>query len=404
METCAALNILPPPSATVVTFTAPLTSTPTYSSTVPVPPKSSSSGVVVAGPPGDHSRCSPTTNIWTLLFGGIINGCLPLDVGIRGGITPSPIQPPGWTGPWTDPFPLPTVGPPPGSEPEEPSSSQSSTTTSTSTSTSSTSCPTLSPTYNLPDDPENADTDTLGTDPDQRRKREEHLAHIPSAPDNLKLQPNVSKHTIHRRANPRTASIPDCGLTLTSSEVVFLGAGTYYYVPFNQNGQTGTILQNINVGGKPSGPPNFLETNQEHVFEIGYINQFFTFLAVATGCDWIERDVIDYTRVQGANPRNLGTALIDSIDNVGNMVWVDKPMNQAKSNVVNNNRQNPDNPPQHESMIDLFDFNVQFEDIIEVETFTRNFAALGQYFDQTSGIFSNTALNFMTLLSERLVV
>jgi len=124
--------------------------------------------VIVTGPPGGHSRCDPSINIWTLLFGGGIRGCLPADVGIRGGITPTPIRPPGWTGPWTDPFPLPTEPPGPGEgDPDDNDS-----TTSTSATTSDSTCAAI-PTagYNLPDDPENADWETLGTDPNTRRKR-----------------------------------------------------------------------------------------------------------------------------------------------------------------------------------------------------------------------------------------
>ncbi|KAL0952378.1 hypothetical protein HGRIS_006655 [Hohenbuehelia grisea] len=386
------LNIFPPPNATVVTFTAPLTSSPTWTSTVPVPPQSSSSGVVVTGPPGDHSRCNPSINIWNLLFGGRISGCLPVDVGIRGGITPSPIRPPGWTGPWSNPFPLPTGGPP---DPDSsPTGTRTDTSSTSSSSTSSSSCPTRTPSYSLPDDPENANWSDLGSDPDTRRRRELRRT-IGMNSFGTGRTSNFS--TVSKRAGGREAKIPDCGLTITSPQAVNLGAGTYFLVPFSAGGGTSTQLTQVQVGGKPSGPPNFLPTNQEHVFEIGYINQFFTFLAVATGCDWIEHDVVDYTRVDGSN---MGVALITAIDNVQNMVWVDKPLNQAKSNIVNGNKASPDDPPQHGSLIDIINFDVSAGDIIEVETFLRNFAALGQYFGQTSTIFRDTATRFQNLLSE----
>ncbi|KAJ6484868.1 glycosyl hydrolases family 18-domain-containing protein, partial [Mycena sanguinolenta] len=50
-------NISPTQNATVIVYTAPLTSPVTWSSTVTIPPKSTSPPVAVTGPPGDHSRC-----------------------------------------------------------------------------------------------------------------------------------------------------------------------------------------------------------------------------------------------------------------------------------------------------------------------------------------------------------
>ncbi|KLO05526.1 hypothetical protein SCHPADRAFT_946835 [Schizopora paradoxa] len=389
-------NISPPPNATIVTFTAPLTSTNTFSTTVPVPSKSDSPPVTVTGPSGNHSRCSPSTNIWTLLFRAVIGGCLPADVGIRGGITPSPIMPPGWTGPWTDPFLLPTGGPPPDSEPE-PTGSDSNTESSTSTSTSSTStgsCPTRTPSYDFSDDPENADAADLGTDPDKRRRREvEHKARHPHAHHDsgfkATVKINVTWQSLQRR-DPRHTLIGDCSLTITSpSEIDIFGrAGA------------GTTLELMNVGSRPSGPPNFVESNQEHVFEIQYMGAFFNFMGSASGCDWIQGDVIDHTRASGLSPSNLGQALLAAIDNTQNMVWVDKPMNQAKSNVVNDNRDQPSLPPQAEKLFEFIDFDVSLGNMIEYETFLRNFAALGQYFDRTSTTYRNVAANFQTLLSE----
>lgn len=60
------------------------------------------------------------------------------------------------------------------------------------------------------------------------------------------------------------------------------------------------------------------------------------------------------------------------------MVWVDKPMNQAKSNVVNDNRDQAALPPQAEKLFEFINFDISFGDMIEYETFLRNFAALGQ--------------------------
>jgi hypothetical protein len=50
----------------------------------------------------------------------------------------------------------------------------------------------------------------------------------------------------------------------------------------------------------------------------------------------------------------------------------------AKSNVVNQNRPNPGNPPQAESVVDILNFTDDYGNIINVEFFLRNFAALGQ--------------------------
>ncbi|KAF7339160.1 Glycoside hydrolase [Mycena venus] len=86
-------NVSPTKNATVIVYTAPLTSPVTWSSTITIPPKSTSPPVVVTGPPGDKSRCGGTLNIWSVLFGGIISGCPPADVGIIGGITPPSIPP-----------------------------------------------------------------------------------------------------------------------------------------------------------------------------------------------------------------------------------------------------------------------------------------------------------------------
>ncbi|KAF9048362.1 hypothetical protein BDZ89DRAFT_1126933 [Hymenopellis radicata] len=347
-------NISPTRNATVIVYTAPLTSPVTWSSTITIPPKSTSPPVVVTGPPGDHSRCGGTLNIWSILFGGIISGCPPADVGIINGITPLVFPPPGWTGIWSNPFNLPTANSDPDNTQTDSSSTSSSSSSSSSTSTSA--CPIRTPGYNLPDDPENADWSDLGSDPDLRRR------------DLIKLPTNSSEP--HRRAGGRQAKIPPCSIVITSPSPVNLGAGAYFL---------------IQVGGKPNNPDQTPSTNQEHVFEIGYINQR-TLVARSSGtnCAWIAGDVINYVRRDGST---LGAALLATVDNVQNMVWVDKPMNQAKSNVVNNNKPFPGDPP-HEG------------EIYDIETFLRNFAALGQYFGQTSGIFASTAARFQQLLSE----
>ncbi|KAJ7121425.1 hypothetical protein C8R44DRAFT_853060 [Mycena epipterygia] len=371
-------NISPTQNATVIVYTAPLTSPVTWSSTITIPPKSTSPPVVVTGPPGDHSRCGGTLNIWSILFGGIILGCPPADVGIIDGITPHPFPPPSWTGFWSDPFNLPTAG----SDPDS-TNTQSESSSSSSSSTSTSACAIRTPGYNLPDDPENADWSDLGSDPDRRRKRD-----LMSATDSAELQ---------RRAG-REANISPCGITITSPTQVDLAAGDYYLVPLTDGEYTSTLLDHETVGAKPDNPEQAPETNQEHVFEIGYINQFFSYLANAGGdCTWILRDVVNYVR---RDRSMMGAALLAAIDNTQNMVWVDKPMNQAKSNVVNNNKASPGDPPQAGSTVSIINFSVSNGEILDIETFLRNFAALGQYFDQTSSIFSNTAGDFQQLLSE----
>ena len=164
-----AYDIGPPPGAKSVEFTAPLTSTPTYSSAVPVPTSSDDPGSEVTGPPGDRVRCG-TINAWSVLFGGALDGCLPLDVGIIGGITPFPLQPTPWTGSWSNPYPIKTGGPP--EDGERPTSTISSSSSSSSSSTISGACRAAQTTaYTLPEDEENQDWEDLGTDPDFRRRR-----------------------------------------------------------------------------------------------------------------------------------------------------------------------------------------------------------------------------------------
>lgn len=196
------------------------------------------------------------------------------------------------------------------------------------------------------------------------------------------------------------ANIPACGFTITSPGEVNLGAGTYYFVPFQDPGSIlmptwiGTDLYPNQVLQKPTFNDG-VETNQEHVFEIGYISDFFDILAGAdqSGCNWIGQSVIQTP---------IGAALLASIDNTGNMVWVDKSMNQAKSNVVNQNKQSPGDPPQSGSVVDILNFTDDNDNalIISIEFFLRNFAAVGQYFAATASTFRTTAANFQQVLSQ----
>ncbi|KAF8631388.1 hypothetical protein AX15_002419 [Amanita polypyramis BW_CC] len=392
-------NILPPPSASTVTFTAPLTSSPTYSSTVPVPVISTQTATVT-GPPGDHSRCDDSINIWSLLFGGIIGGCMPLDIGIQGGITPKAIQPPGWVGPWTDPFPLPT----------KPTLSGTSTTeTTTSSTTSSTSSCTATPgPYRLPDDPENADYQDLGTDPTYRRRRS--IVELPEHHDTpaarsaipTERTTNVTQRAMQKRASePRYIQAQGCGSAAKASSATFVslsdvtGYVEYFTVGGETSGAISTNLYEVQVIGKPNE-----YTNQEHVFELGYIAQFYYDPPLnAQDCAWMVENIFGYTRADGTN---MGQALVSTIDNVQNMVWVDKAMNQAKSNVVNRNRATAGNPPMKDQMDSIMNFDDAPEEarIYDLEYFLRNLAALGQYFQDTSSIFQDTAAKVQQLLSE----
>ncbi|KAJ7630437.1 hypothetical protein FB45DRAFT_915498 [Roridomyces roridus] len=323
----------------------------------------------------------------------------PGDVGIIGGITPVVFPPPDWQGSWSNPFNLPTGNP---GDPDDQTTQKSQSKSQSQSSTSQSACPTRAPPQGLPDDPENADWSDLGSDPDTRRRRAiqvplvnltESVASTNSTPlINNTTAPALSPvnvTTLVRRAGGRTAKIPDCNIELESPSAVNLGAGTYYLIPMDSGGFAGTQLIATQVGSKPRDANQSPSTNRE----IGYINQFFT----ATIVFWIENDVINYNRVGGGT---LGAALLAAIDNTNNMVWVDKALNQAKSNVVNNNRQSAGDPPQSGSTVGIIDFETSAGEIYDVETFLRNFAALGSYFDQTSGVFRGTAASFQQLLSE----
>ncbi|KAJ6534425.1 hypothetical protein DFH09DRAFT_1405431 [Mycena vulgaris] len=403
-------DIIPPPGASIITFTGPLTSTPTWVTTVPVPLKSDSSDATVVGPLGDKNRCNDL-DLWSLLFGGIIHPCLPLDVGIIGGITPVPVPPPGWTGPWTDPIPRPTP------QPGGPGNSETQTSTSTSSSSSSdAACPTKPASLDLPDDADNSNWDDDGTDPDQRRRRSEVqviprddvAVNLPSSqrstrgahPFNTTYDVravNSTHSALFRRAN-RHIKIKRCtGSQAESPTAVTLGAGNYITLdPRRANWET--ILISQSVGSKPTVAG---ETNQEHVFELGYISQFVGAAPMTNGdCSWVQDNLFDYVRADGST---MGLALVKAIDTVANMVWVDKPLNQAKSNVVNQNSDAATNPPQLATMSflrDVGEFNSDGPQIYATEDFLRHLAALGQYFGGTAPIFQATALRIQNLLSE----
>ncbi|KAJ7229760.1 hypothetical protein B0H12DRAFT_222477 [Mycena haematopus] len=121
-------------------------------------------------------------------------------------------------------------------------------------------------------------------------------------------------------------------------------------------------------------------------------------------CTWVQDNLIDYVRTDGTP---MGLALVQAIDMTPNMVWVDKPLNkplnQAKSNVVNQNSDTPMNPPMLGGMNMILtypSFNAAADQIYKMEFFLRNLAAIGQYFGGTSQIFEQTALRVQNLLSE----
>ncbi|KAJ6514056.1 hypothetical protein DFH09DRAFT_1433054 [Mycena vulgaris] len=296
-------DIFLPPGASIITFTGPLTSAPTWVTTVPVPPKSDSSEATVVGPPGDKNRCNDL-NLWSLLFGGIIHPCLPLDVGIIGGITPVPVPPPGWTGPWTDPIPRPTL--PPGG----PGNSETETSTSTSSSSSSdAACPTKPASLDLPDDADNSDCDGDGTDPDQRRRR--------------------SQVQVILRGKSLTFVRPSCPC-----------------------------------------PAQMM---------LGYISQFVGAAPMTNGdCTWyfgLQKHGSASNRVPGFKTIFSTTFVLTAPP------WVWHPLNQAKSNVVNQNSDTAANPPQLATMSFLKDageFDSDAPQIYATEDFLRHLAALGQ--------------------------
>ncbi|KAJ7881191.1 hypothetical protein B0H13DRAFT_2667684 [Mycena leptocephala] len=347
-------NIIPPTSVSSVTFTAP----PAFTTVVAVPTASNSPPKNITGPPGDKN--SNGDDWWLLLFPGIIGGLLPADIGIPGGFKPTAAPPPGWTGPWTDPDPT--------------SSSTSTKSSSASSSSSSSSCPQPTSVYALSDDSADADWEDLGTDPDRRR------------------------NTLEARAG-RTISLSVCGIkkangnTIANPNTVSLGAGTYYSIGTKAAGGVGTVLTATNVNGRPVGNgPNLV--NQEHVFELGYLSQYFTSLINNNGitCAWVLNNVYNRAGWDGVTPWSI--TLLQDIDQAVNMVWVDRPLNQAKSNVVDQDV----STPQQMNINKITDFTpagASFSVIQDLEYFIRNFATLGTYFGNTAAAFQATALRLV---------
>ncbi|KAF7372867.1 Glucan 1,3-beta-glucosidase [Mycena sanguinolenta] len=456
-------DIIPPSGASIITFTGPLTSTPTWISSVPVPSHSDSPGNNVNGPPGDKNRCN-SNNFWSLLFNLVIDPCLPLDVGIVGGTTPR------WKGPWTAPISRPTptpttdnsqTGTNTDTDTDTRTTDTMSTTMSQSTSTSQSSsssgsssspCPTAPIDLTLPDEAENADWNDDGTDPDQRRRAAQinsrtvpkvrTAQHSPSTNTPMRLgrallentakslrtlstllrqktpslsrptirylkpvsvvdtthnEDQINAHHLFRRFPPRQINIPTCSLSVSNNESVSLGAGSYARLDPNGPANSVTLVP-LQVNGPPQGGQS---VNQEHVFELGYISQFYDqSLRNFVDCAWVETNLINYVRADGST---MGLGLVRAIDVTANMVWVDKPLNQAKSNVVNQNSANANNPPQKANMDDITKFNTwnaASDQINRVEFFLRNLAAIGQYFGGSSQIFNATALSVQNLLSE----
>ncbi|KAJ7821382.1 hypothetical protein B0H14DRAFT_2831454 [Mycena olivaceomarginata] len=390
-------DIIPPPGASIITFTGPLTSTPTWLTTVPVPPKSDSPEETATGPPGDKNRCNDL-NFWSLLFGLIIHPCLPLDVGIIGGITPVPIPPPGWSGPWTNPIPRPTP-PPPGGGDDDQTTSQAS-----SSSSSDAACPTKPANLDLPDDDDNADWDDQGSDPDQRRRDIQIIprASVPAARRSLQefnatydLQRINATHSHLLFRRNRHIKIANCdALEIDSPTNVLLGAGNYITLdPRRANWET--ILISQAVGGKPAVAG---ETNR-------YISQFTNAAPINADCDWIRENLFDYVRADGTT---MGIAIIRTIDSASTNTlllyrWVDKPLNQAKSNVVNRNSADAAHPPQLVPLRRLLqdgEFDDDAQEIYSAEDFLRHLAAVGQYFGGTAPIFREIALRVQNFLSE----
>ncbi|KAK7439520.1 hypothetical protein VKT23_017449 [Stygiomarasmius scandens] len=368
------MNILPPTDADTVTFTAPLTSTPTWTSIVRTTQSSSTSSgaiVIITGPPGDHSRCNPSINVFSLILGKGISGCMPADVGIIHGITPTPVKPLGWTGTWKDPFPLPTDPSNPGDEdpddPEEPN-------------------PTCGPiptsVFDSPGDPENADWDELGTDPDFRRRKCSEVTF-----ESLQVRQAFPPQLRHIAVNR-------CKIQQDSSNFVQLTNGNYVRLPGPPSLQL--TVGSVQVPGRPPSGIDFVV--QEHIFELGYIDQFFRDLVMSTTpCNWIKDNIFDYIRRDGTK---MGVALVSAIDIQKNMVWADRRMNQANSNLVLQNRITAQDPPQWEEIAKIVDFSNSRARIYDREWFIRNLGGLGSYFQGTAGIFKQTALDVQKLLSE----
>ncbi|KAK7013723.1 chitin synthase, partial [Favolaschia claudopus] len=371
-------NIIPPTSVPSVTFTAP----PSFTTIVAVPTASNSPPKNITGPPGDKN--SDGDNWWLLVFPGVIDGLLPADIGIPGGVKPTAAPPPDWTGVWTDPDPTST-------------STHNSASASSSASSSSSSCPQPTAAYSLSDDDENSDWEDLGSDPDRRRRN---------------IMTNVARAgavMLVELINPQTAmAFTDCEINkehdnvVTNPNTVKLKAGTYYTIGPKAAGGIGIALNPIVVNGRPTGGgPKSVA--QEHVFEIGYIGQFFKSIKnQGVSCTWIVNNVYDQ---DGWDGRKWALSLLQEIDQIPNMVWVDTAMNQgkhSKSNVVNQNKATATDPPQRENIEKISDFTTtsSVNVIQDMEYFIRNLAALGSYFDNTAATFQATALRVQNRLAQ----
>ncbi|KAJ7618103.1 hypothetical protein DFH06DRAFT_1144937 [Mycena polygramma] len=353
-------NVFPPVSASTVTFTAP----PSFTSVVAVPAASNSPPQNITGPPGDKNKDGD--DWWLLLFGGLIGGFMPIDIGIPGGITPTAYPPDGWTGEWTDPSPS--------------STSSSSDSQSASSTSSSTSCSKPTGVYDLSDDDDNADWESEGTDPDRKRAE---------------------------RTSPRTFSVAGCAATIANNMAVNLGAGVYYSIGLKSNPSISITLSSTNVTRRPDGNGGgTARLSRRH-----------------------DGSCVDQSRGQGKHFSGHG-GNHSLADWTTNMVWVDKPLNQgnhslfyvgaavfllfnnrtAKSNVVNGNSDDPNNPPQKKNMDKITDVNnpgASADLIDNMEYFARHAGALGQceafgslYFQLTADMFRGTALSVQNLLAE----
>ncbi|KAJ6597725.1 hypothetical protein DFH09DRAFT_1399429 [Mycena vulgaris] len=261
---------------------------------------------------------------------------LPADIGIPGGTAPTAAPPAGGTGPWTDPDPT--------------STSTSTSTNSASSSSSSSFCPQPTAPYALSEDTENADWEDEGMDPDLKRKR------------------------VVTRAAPRYISVNTCSIQVVDSGSVSLRAGEYYSIGLKALGGVNAALSVTQVGSRPVGngpsavaPPRRIQDN-----------------------------VFNFDRADGSN---MGFALLQAIDPANYPCLMHVP---AKSNVVNQNKAAAASPPQSTNINKITNFvnPANISRIQEVESFARNFGALGSYFGNTAATFQATALRIQNLLAE----
>ncbi|KAJ6597670.1 hypothetical protein DFH09DRAFT_1071651 [Mycena vulgaris] len=362
-------NVIPPASATSVTFTAP----PSYTSVVAVPTTSNAPPQNITGPFGDKNKNGD--DWWLLLFGGLIGGLLPADIGIPGGTTPTAAPPAGWTGPWTDPHPT--------------STSTSTSTNSASSSSSSSFCPQPTAPYALSDDTENADWEDEGTDPDLKRKRR-----------------------VVTRSPPRRISVKTCNIQVANSGFVALKAGEYYSIGLKALGGVNAALsvtqRNTSLSKGILGA--YEERHRRLIPSAGWdisINSSAHLSSSSRSCQLkaprrIQDNVFNFYRADGSN---MGLALVQAIDQANYPVLLaynDEWQTWSKSNVVNQNKATAASPPQSSNINDITNFvnPANISQIQDVEYFARNFAALGSYFGNTAATFQATALRVQNLLAE----